>query len=451
MTDEKATIAFDLADPGYLGTTTAITAADLDRVFTLYLPFLGPTAYSLYQFMASEVAAGADEWADHNLVLDTLTLSGHRFERARRALEAVGLLRTSYQAHGASRGYTYLLRPALNAHDFFAEPLLASLLYTYVGDARFQQLQTRFGPQGRQIAASASQQDISAKFIQVYQRANSLSAPAGQLTEPTGTVTLADSAGDFDYQAMMALVHGTKAEKLAADQHFIMVQQVLYGLNEQEMATAITANINLDDQKLNRPALLAYLSQRFDQQRQPTLDQRAQAQARTADSEQAAVDQAADSTAAALRPEQAALYEAANGLAPLDFLADIKAQQHTFVTDTEKRILTSLVDRQVLPSPVINILTFHLLYNMNQDNLSKALVESIAASWAKAHVQTAQAAVAEIMQHQQKAKGQQRPQQRRSYKQRPLRQEPQFAAENQQQPADGQEEAALADLRQLKF
>lgn len=138
MAVSKQTIEFQAKEPAYLSLQAPISLADLDRVFSLYLPFLGAKAYALYHFMVQERQAGTKKWADHYLLLDTLTLSLPDLVHARKALEAVGLLKTFYQEAGGFVGYTYQIQSPMTAKDFFNEDLLSGLLFTLLARTAFR-------------------------------------------------------------------------------------------------------------------------------------------------------------------------------------------------------------------------------------------------------------------------------------------------------------------------
>ncbi|NLS37466.1 hypothetical protein GHU05_00780 [Fructobacillus tropaeoli] len=429
MAVSKQTIEFQAKEPAYLSLQAPISLADLDRVFSLYLPFLGAKAYALYHFMVQESQAGTKKWADHYLLLDTLTLSLPDLVHARKALEAVGLLKTFYQEAGGFVGYTYQIQPPMTAKDFFNEDLLSGLLFYFAGEDRFQVLADRFAGQPAGQVTGANVVNLSASFLEFFDNPVAGRQPSVELA---GTGSLDDldfSTQSFDYDAMVALIHGTTAANLAPDRQLIMTQQVLYGLNEAELATAITRNINLDDHRLNRPAFMAYLQNQWGKSAEKTKLANRGSQGERPVTSQGQSNQAADPasqqtnggqgqpTAQApnsqSQPTQAtskqsralqSLYQAADLLSPIDFLRQIKENNHGYVTKSESQLLTNLVQQNILPVPVINILIYQVLVNMDNSDLKRNLVDSIANDWAKNQVDTAPKAVAAIKNHQNQQK-----------------------------------------------
>lgn len=444
MAVSKQTIEFQAKEPAYLSLQAPISLVDLDRVFSLYLPFLGAKAYALYHFMVQESQAGTKKWSDHYLLLDTLTLSLPDLVHARKALEAVGLLKTFYQEAGGFVGYTYQIQPPMTAKDFFNEDLLSGLLFYFAGEDRFQVLADRFAGQPAGQVTGANVVNLSASFLEFFDNPVAGRQPSVELAGPGSLDDLDFSTQSFDYDAMVALIHGTTAANLAPDRQLIMTQQVLYGLNEAELATAITRSINLDDHRLNRPAFMAYLqnqwgnnaektklANRGNQRERPVTSQGQRNQATDPASQQTnggqgqstqnfssqhlagGQGQSAQASNSQSHPKQGtskqsralqSLYQAADLLSPIDFLRQIKENNHGYVTKAESQLLSNLVQQNILPVPVINILIYQVLVNMDNSDLKRNLVDSIANDWAKNQVDTAPKAVAAIKNHQNQQK-----------------------------------------------
>ncbi|CAK1226247.1 DnaD domain protein [Fructobacillus tropaeoli] len=429
MAVSKQTIEFQAKEPAYLSLQAPISLADLDRVFSLYLPFLGAKAYALYHFMVQESQAGTKKWADHYLLLDTLTLSLPDLVHARKALEAVGLLKTFYQEAGGFVGYTYQIQPPMTAQDFFNEDLLSGLLFYFAGEDRFQVLADRFAGQPAGQVTGANVVNLSASFLEFFDNPVAGRQPSVELAGPGSLDDLDFSAQTFDYDAMVALIHGTTATNLAPDRQLIMTQQILYGLNEAELATAITRSINLDDHRLNRPAFMAYLQNQWGNNAEKTKLANRGNQGETASVGREQGNQAVGSVGQQMnggqgqptaqasnsqsQPKQGtskqsralqSLYQAADLLSPIDFLRQIKENNHGYVTKSESQLLTNLVQQNILPVPVINILIYQVLVNMDNSDLKRNLVDSIANDWAKNQVDTAPKAVAAIKNHQNQQK-----------------------------------------------
>jgi replication initiation and membrane attachment protein DnaB len=81
-------------------------------------------------------------------------------------------------------------------------------------------------------------------------------------------------------------------------------------------------------------------------------------------------------------------------LEPILFLKHL--QNGLEPTDTEKRLISSLVLRQRLNPAVVNVLIEHALASSSDKSLKKSYVETIAASWSRLGIATQQQALDHI-------------------------------------------------------
>ncbi|CAK1231730.1 DnaD domain protein [Fructobacillus fructosus] len=392
---------FQAATPFMIEQASRISDDDVTLLFNLYLPFLGPKAYALYQFLYEEQKdqRGQTAFKNHYLLLDSLALSSPEFIRARQALEALSLLKTYAGERMGQPQLRYVLQRPMTAEAFFNEDLLSGLLFHYVGEERFLVLAKRY--QAKRGAPLQQQKELSASFLSIFDLPDTQHKPNVAIEDAKTVAPKADfDQVSFDFEGMAALVHGTTTEKVQKVRELILTQQVLYGLNEAEMATALTRSINLDDHEVNKQAFLAYLASTWSnrKQKQQLADQGAERSvtAKTVASE--------EPTAKTGNRALDALYQAANNLSPIDFISQIKEQNAGYVTQNERRILNDLLEKRILPVPAINLLTYQVLVNMDQSDLKRNLVDAIANSWAKAGVRTAEDAVAAIKAHKDKSR-----------------------------------------------
>ncbi|MBS9335695.1 DnaD domain protein [Fructobacillus papyrifericola] len=449
---------FQAASALVIDQAVPVAASDLVRLFNLYLPFLGPKGYALYQFLLEEKGAALPgepaTFSNHYLLLDTLSLSAPDFVRARRALEGVGLLKHYSGWQNGQPAVRYLLQAPLSAADFFKEDLLSGLLFHYVGESRYLTLAKRYAAEQGQPLQNES--DQSASFLSVFDLPDTTLKPKLSIAQTKQDQIALKTDLDkvaFDFAGMASLVHGTTKDKLEKARELILTEQVLYGLNEAEMATAVTRSINLDDHELNKGNFLAYLASTWSskQRKEQLVDQGAGqgsapvVQKASQDSGQTTAAKPAKKTG---NKALDALYQAANDLSPVDFIGQIKEQNAGYVTNSERQILKNLLDQRVLPVPAINILTYQVLVNMDQADLKRNLVDAIANSWAKAGVKTAEEAVAAIKAHQNRSQQAKKPAAKNWQRSSFNKQEPAFASNETaaKQPVD---EAAIKEALDL--
>lgn len=434
MAESALTIEFHVQAGVFLQADQEISTADLNRTFDLYLPFLGPSGFSLYQLLVNELNDRQNTLSgqDHNFILDSLNVNLINFVKLRRRLEAVGLLKTSYYQDALGEAYTYQLRPALAASDFFDEKLLAGLLFKFVGEERFVILQKRYSKVG---IAEVKGTNISANFLQVFSREEETVLPENLLEKnifkPVG------KQDGFDFDNLALLIRGMSKEKLAQHREFILAQHALYGLNESQLARVINANISLDYQDLNEQGVMSFLLENF-----------ANHPVNTADT--TTLSEVAQTNSSPATSTLDSLYQAAEQLSPVQFIAQIKSNNGGFVSRGEERILRDLINQKILNRAVINILIYQVLVGMDNASLNRNLVDTIANSWAKAKLETPQQAVDFIKHRQEKAT---QNKQKKSY--RPAKKiEPAMVKNSASKEVTTQTRAevtaALADLKQLK-
>jgi replication initiation and membrane attachment protein len=362
----QASATVQIQIPTLLSTQTALVDA-------LYLPFLGKTAVSLYHLLAQEGQLKASAQENHHFLLDSLNVNLSDFVIARQKLEAVGLLKTTFDAQTYQQIYTYYVQLPLTPRAFFAEPLLSGLLYRFVGEMRFEQLQQRFSTDQQLVG-----DDISATFTQVY--AIPEHAPVLSASQPEPLI----AAPTIDWEAVASLLtnQGITTKMLAEHAPFLHAQVLLYGLDETQLAMVIQQTLTLDQRTIDEQAIRQVLAQKS------TVEQ-------VSERPQTVADKAPKT------PADNPLVAAAQQLTPMAFLQQLQQQRGGFVTHGERRVVSQLVEKQILVPEVVNILIHEILIGQEKPTVSQGLAEAIANSWHQQGIQTAQAAVAFIAKRQQ--------------------------------------------------
>ena len=78
---------------------------------------------------------------------------------------------------------------------------------------------------------------------------------------------------------------------------------------------------------------------------------------------------------------------------PLEFLEILKNELGSFVTANERYAVKTLVEKQMLPNEVINVLIHYLLVVQDSSTILKGTFERIAADWTKKKIRNAQEAM----------------------------------------------------------
>lgn len=111
----------------------------------LYQPIVGSIAISLYLTLWADLNRFmiiSNEYTHHHL----MSIMNNKLDEivsARKKLEAVGLLKTSYKI-GEINNYVYELYSPLSPSEFFSNPILASSLLSSVGKKEYQSLITYY-------------------------------------------------------------------------------------------------------------------------------------------------------------------------------------------------------------------------------------------------------------------------------------------------------------------
>ena len=120
---------------------------DNDRklLIMLYEPIVGVVGINLYfnlwTFLDREIVLS--EPYTHKDLITNMGVTLKEISDAREKLEGLGLLKV-YLKEGEINNYIYELNAPLSASDFFANPLLASVLYTSVGSFNYKKIKEYF-------------------------------------------------------------------------------------------------------------------------------------------------------------------------------------------------------------------------------------------------------------------------------------------------------------------
>ncbi|MGC5324255.1 DnaD domain protein [Brevibacillus sp. SYSU BS000544] len=128
-------------------TIRPVSFAEMGFVAHLYLPLIGTTSYSLYQFFVHDVQemSGAVAEGTHRSLMGVTSLSLDRLLSARERLEAMGLLEVRRRENrDGDYFYEYMVKPPLTPYQFFQEDIWPVMLLNQVGKARYEQIRRRF-------------------------------------------------------------------------------------------------------------------------------------------------------------------------------------------------------------------------------------------------------------------------------------------------------------------
>ncbi|WP_242363713.1 DnaD domain protein [Limosilactobacillus antri] len=383
-----------------------------------YQPVIGPTAFSLFYALHSQLLE-RPTLADRRLqavLLRQLNAGTAQIDHALHRLEAVGLVRTFAGSDDQGDFYVYQLQPTLAPTAFIEDDLLSVLLLEAVGSAAFTQL-TEWARR-YELASQPELSEVSHRFLDEFHvAAESIITAPTPIKEARQQVRVEKAqqplaASDFDWPTLFQLLTNQPLVKkdLEAHRQLIEVEHQLYGIDVLTMKELILKAVNLADNhfdtaKFKRVVAAAYRQTGSSAGSQPG-DQQA---ASPADQRLTAKDQQ--------------LLKSVTKYAPVDFLQGLKEQTGGFVTASERHILTHLLADVKLSPAVINVLSWYVIAELDNDLLKANFVDAIANSWVKAGVHDGASALLQLKKfNQQRAAGQTKGRtnkQRKNYRGRP--------------------------------
>ena len=353
----------------------------------LYQPFIGETAVALYMSLIAEIQTGdwdqLPEW-NHEQFLVRLGINIQQFTTAKEKLEAVGLMRTQFNAQ--KHCFLYEMLPAKSGSAFFEDSVLSGLLMEYVGEQQFAQLLNFF--EGNHWNRHAFQ-DVSKKLTDVFRVKGSSSVT----NAPVQSTPVADLKMKLNVQLLKQLLTKTFVNQQSVAQNLQTVNTVavMYGLDEVQLVRLLEEAVDInhqDDVNWNRFRALA--SQQYEFTMKP---------GKSDDS---------DSNVEIQQPSQPVrtvdqdLITACEQYAPMEFLTALKDEQGQTVTHEEQITIQRAVEAQRLAPAVINVLTHYMLVNENMDSLNQKYFERTANNWLKNKVNTPEKAIAYVREWQKK-------------------------------------------------
>lgn len=121
---------------------TILTEVDRKVLISLYEPIIGSMAISLYFTLWQDLDKSEIISRDlnHHHLMVTLKSTLNNIVNARKALEAVGLLKSYVKETDSMNEYLYELYSPLSAYEFFNHPVLSILLLNNVGEIEYHEL-----------------------------------------------------------------------------------------------------------------------------------------------------------------------------------------------------------------------------------------------------------------------------------------------------------------------
>ncbi|AKP66766.1 DnaD domain protein [Companilactobacillus ginsenosidimutans] len=377
---------------------------DQDRqVLTdLYLPLIGPEAFSIYQLLWAKVPNKEmiTNRQSHSILFALLDMGVNSFIAGRQRLEALGLIKSFSKSDDMGSFLIYQLFTPSTPKKFFTDDIMSIFLLEKIGESEYSRLADKYY---KSADILKNTEDISKKFLEVFRLNDDDLRNRPSLVEekredfensksdkvPSISV---EETSDFDWTLVEdrigQLFKITHAD-LLENQQLILSLHEFYGISEVTMIDLIGETTDIVNNKIDPNALKRLAQKRFENKTNIT--------ARVAQPE---IDPNIK-VSNANKPESILLNRAKN-TAPADFLADEKAQKDGYVGTTEARALRTLSSRSILPNSVLNIMVHYIL--QSSPTLALPLMETISNDWKQNGVKTPEDALKRLNDFQNRSK-----------------------------------------------
>jgi replication initiation and membrane attachment protein len=368
--------------------------SDLQRVSldTLYQPIIGSLAYTLINVLWRMRQANrfhTKPYSNFDL-LSTLNIDIKTLYNTRLRLEAAGLMKTFVKNGDTNQAeYVYRLISPLDYRGFFQDDLLSVTLLQSIGENQYINLVKSLVPSSMDLSGY---QDVSKNFLEVFnvkqseftQTPEVINQVNLNVKSDTGTVTpdvIFDD--DFDFNLLITMLEKSfvNIDDVKKSAHLIQVEHQLYGIDEIETSRLIEKATNLVNNVFDPNKFKMLVSRQFQQTQIHPLQ---------IDENNLADDNSVQSK---LNHKELQLSQSAKKYAPVAFLEGLKKGKGGFVHSNEERLLSEFINRHLLNTEVINMISYHILVDQEKASLNKNLFDTIADNWSQNKISTAEQAI----------------------------------------------------------
>ena len=158
------------ADKYIVVNKTVLTEQDRKNIVSLYEPIIGSVAVSLYLTLWRDLDRYTFVSIDytHHHLMTLLKTNLENIKLARKALEAMGLLRTFFQS-GEPNSYVYELYSPMSPKEFFANPIFNVVLYNNIGATEYELLKKEYSSMSIPLK---DYEEITSMFDEVFKSSN---------------------------------------------------------------------------------------------------------------------------------------------------------------------------------------------------------------------------------------------------------------------------------------
>lgn len=357
---------------------TVLTNLDYKRLSMLYQPIIGYTAVSLYHTLVDDLDKSETISSDlnHHHLMATMQLKLEDIVIAREKLEAVGLLKTYYKKDSINQ-YVYLLYSPISAHEFFSHPILNVVLYNNIGKKEYEKVLNYFKVPKITLKDF---EDITSSFDEVFSPVRGTLENQEEDIRKTSTSSITIGK-EMDFNLLMeSIPKSRRNEKCLNEETKELIQNLsyIYHLDSLDMQGLVRNSLNergfIDKNVLRKNCRDYYQFENYGNL--PTLIYNKQPEYLKKPK--------GDSS------KWAQMVYTFENITPYQLLkAKYKGAEPT---DRDKRLIESLLIDQKLAPGVVNVLISYVL-KINNEQLKKSYVETIAGQWKRLNIETVEEAM----------------------------------------------------------
>ena len=363
------------ADKYIVVNKTVLTEQDRKNIVSLYEPIIGSVAVSLYLTLWRDLDRYTFVSIDytHHHLMTLLKTNLENIKLARKALEAMGLLRTFFQS-GEPNSYVYELYSPMSPKEFFANPIFNVVLYNNIGATEYELLKKEYSSMSIPLK---DYEEITSMFDEVFKSSNNQVG-----FEAIGREVLPLNMQDqIDFDLLISsLPKGLVKERTFNKRVRELINNLafVYNLDTLKMVEILRMSMN-ENGAIDKDALRIQTRKYYQYNNHgklPTLVYRTQPEylkSPTGDTS-----------------KKGRIIEVFENTTPYDFLKSKYHNGNPTARDL-KQLEYLLIDVELKPA-VVNVLIDYVL-KKNNNKLNTAFVETIAGQWKRLGIETAKDAM----------------------------------------------------------
>lgn len=348
-----------------------------DIIVSLYQPIIGVLAVNLYLTLTNDLSSDLieSEVYPHQHLMGLMGVNLDEIVKARKKLEAVGLLKTFYR-EDVINNYIYVLYAPLSANEFLNHPILNVVLYNNLGKAEYDNIVLKY--RSKKIVTK-DYQDITTSFDKVFTSVNGYAFTNSDIVDEKTRKIEIDS--NIDINLIISSIPSRMVNAKCFNREtidLIINLAYIYKIDNLNMQGLVRNSINergmVDKDELRNACRNFY--QFENNGKLPTVIYNKQP-------EYLKEPEGNNSNIAKM------IYTFEN-VSPYEFLKN--SYNNAEPTARDKKIIESLMLEQKLSPGVVNVLIDYVL-RINNKKLNKEFIEAIAGQWKRLNIETVKEAM----------------------------------------------------------